>query len=438
MPARCRVAALALGLLIVAASPARADMFATFELPAPSGAAQLDLVKFNVATGAQQTLPTGVNTAANEFHPAISPDGRRLVFVREDRMAGTTQIVLTDLASGAAAQLFSGIEAQTEQVGTPNFSGNATVVTGRVFQPDGSGGSAPRATTTSVSGFPGGPFPKTTVVLPGATSGGTLSRTRHVTIVPGSTTRTYSSQRSAVTGGSTTVSGQASFFINNAIHPAISTETGSVVVERATPPTMALLAATLSGNGTVAALPAVVNAPNTEVSRPEFAVGGRYLAFIRKPTSGLARLYVWDTQTQLLLNDQGVGLPTASSNPSLDITGREEGSIALQIVPNFVSTQITGTTVRFTTTGPTSVGILVQRIVGKHKVLGRSAPKLKLVGRVPFGRFAKGADKVKWDLKVDGKRLKPGKYLVTPRAVTAKAEVLDLGTPRVVTVPKKR
>lgn len=429
-----RSGALVLGLMMVTAAPAQADIFATFELPAPSGAAQLNLVKFNVGTGAQQNLPTGVNTTANEFHPALSPDGARLVFVRADPMAGTTQIVMTDLASGAAAQLFTGIEAQTDQVGTPNFSGNASVVTGRVYESNGAGASVPRATATNTSGFPKGPFPKTTVVLEGASSGSLNTRSRHVTLVPGSTTRAYSSTTPPVSGGSTTVRGQAAFSINSAIHPAVSTAAGAVVVQRATPPTMALHARALNGSGTLAALPAVVNAPGTEVSRAEFDPSGRYLAFIRKPTNGLARLFVWDTQTQLLLNNEGVGLGTASSNASLDITARDEGSIALQVVPTFSSTQVSGSTVKFKTTTPTSVGILVQRIVGRHKVLGRSAPKLKLVGRVPFGRFAKGADKVKWDLKVDGKRLRAGRYLVTPRAVTRAAEVLDLGKPRVVRV----
>ena len=41
---------------------------------------QIGLV--NAATGAPRALPAGVNTAADEFHPALSPDGRFLVFVR--------------------------------------------------------------------------------------------------------------------------------------------------------------------------------------------------------------------------------------------------------------------------------------------------------------------------------------------------------------------
>jgi hypothetical protein len=52
------------------------------------------------------------------------------------------------------------------------------------------------------------------------------------------------------------------------------------------------------------------------------------------------------------------------------------------------------------------------------------------VGRVPLGKFRKGRGHVKWNRRVGGKRLKPGEYQVTVRAVSPNGAVLDYGTPR--------
>jgi hypothetical protein len=41
---------------------------------------------------------------------------------------------------------------------------------------------------------------------------------------------------------------------------------------------------------------------------------------------------------------------------------------------------------------------------------------------------------VKWDGRVNGRKLKPGRYLVTVRAVSPKGAIRDLGTPRRFTV----
>jgi hypothetical protein len=56
-----------------------------------------------------------------------------------------------------------------------------------------------------------------------------------------------------------------------------------------------------------------------------------------------------------------------------------------------------------------TVGILVRR-VGPH---GRAT----LVGRVPFGPQRAGNIHIRWHLRVGGKRLKPGTYLVNVRAL---------------------
>jgi hypothetical protein len=70
----------------------------------------------------------------------------------------------------------------------------------------------------------------------------------------------------------------------------------------------------------------------------------------------------------------------------------------------------------------------------KHRVLGRQGYKLGPARRVPLGTFTKGRHAIRWDLKVSGRRLAPGRYLVTPRAVTAKTVVRELARPRVIRV----
>jgi hypothetical protein len=96
-------------------------------------------------------------------------------------------------------------------------------------------------------------------------------------------------------------------------------------------------------------------------------------------------------------------------------------------------TRITiGGLVNFNLLSSSGVGILVQRVIGHHKLFGRTVPTLKLIGRVPFGKFAKGRRHAHWNFAVNGKRLQQGTYLVTVRAVTPSLKIRDVGTPRII------
>ena len=59
----------------------------------------------------------------------------------------------------------------------------------------------------------------------------------------------------------------------------------------------------------------------------------------------------------------------------------------------------------------TSLGIFVARVTGTRKLLGRTTPRIRVVGRVPLGRTRKGANRFRWNGKVNGKRLAAGTYL---------------------------
>jgi hypothetical protein len=56
------------------------------------------------------------------------------------------------------------------------------------------------------------------------------------------------------------------------------------------------------------------------------------------------------------------------------------------------------------------------------------------VGRVPLGHHRKGSLHRRWDLKVNGHRLRHGRYRITLRALDAHRNVLGLSTPVTITV----
>jgi hypothetical protein len=59
------------------------------------------------------------------------------------------------------------------------------------------------------------------------------------------------------------------------------------------------------------------------------------------------------------------------------------------------------------------------------------------VGRVPFGPQRKGRIKIRWDYKVNGKRLPAGTYRITMRTLR-RDKVVELAGPLIVKVPPPR
>ena len=76
-----------------------------------------------------------------------------------------------------------------------------------------------------------------------------------------------------------------------------------------------------------------------------------------------------------------------------------------------------------------TVGILVQRILGTKRVHGQVVLVLQTVGKVPLGHHNQGRLKIKWNLKVNGHRLKPGRYLITLRAFDSVHHLLGTAKP---------
>jgi hypothetical protein len=160
-------------------------------------------------------------------------------------------------------------------------------------------------------------------------------------------------------------------------------------------------------------------------SQPALTADERYLAFVPRNFKD-DRLFVWDSQTQLLLNGDGVDLG--------EINTAGHGAVSLYTKSLFKLSQVTSQGVVLQLLQPSGIGLVVQRILGTHRVLGKQAYRLGPARRVPLATFKKGRHGIRWDLKVNGRALAPGRYLVTVRAVTPKVVVRGLGRPRVIRV----
>jgi hypothetical protein len=72
------------------------------------------------------------------------------------------------------------------------------------------------------------------------------------------------------------------------------------------------------------------------------------------------------------------------------------------------------------------VGILVERIVGTKHIR---------IGRVPFGFHHTGRLRIRWDLRVNGRKLPQGRYLVTLRALDNDNRVTARALPITIQIP---
>ncbi len=416
---------------------ARADIIAATEVPDPTaGSHDADIALVNASSGARVPLPSGINTSQDESHPSITPDGKRLVFERVDHASNTVHIIVVDLGTGQQADLFNAFEVPQFRPITPTISpdGN-TVLTGAPPQPL-NGGVVVAWTQTSLANFPGGPFPHTVRTEPSISASGSVSSTSPE-VTPAGVVALDSPAQGVVVdfaGASrlVTIPGPG-----EERDPVTSEPNGVVVFEGQTPAVFSLDFRVLGSDhlptGSTLALSSVVNAPDATELRPTFTADGRYLVFIRSKGTGNPHLLVFDTVTQTLLNPGGVDL-----GPVTSAIWVRQGNVSVYTASVLTFTSITfrgvKTLVQFQLNQSSGVGILVQRIIGHHRLFGRRVATLRNVGRVPFGSFHRGRHHARWNLRVNGRRLPRGSYLITPRALASRGAVRDLGTPRRITI----
>jgi hypothetical protein len=431
-------------MLVVAATSwlaaaARADIIAAVGAAGPSGDG-LDVALIDMATGTHLALPAGINTTSEELDPSVTPDGKRLAFERFDPASRTLRIIVADLATGQQADLFTAFEAGQYMPVNPTITPDGkTVITGAASQPSGNL-FVPTWIETDISGFPTGPFPHTVrqqpnlgVSEPGSTSDPSFDPSAGV---HGITALTWHRTHSPPVADAIIVSDSGKdtpvFDNGHSIDsPAYSSAAGVLLFVRSgtAPGEFDLAYRTLNTfgapQGTTFLLPGVNSSTSSNFS-PTFTANGRYIVYAHRPSEGRSHLLVYDTATQTLLDPSGL-------DPGGDLLGR------ISVFDKFIlkSTQfVTGLnpSVLFTLAAPSAVGILVQRIVGHHRLFGRRVPVLRKAGRVPFGAFRRGHHRVHWDLRVNGHRLRRGRYLISPRALTKKGVVRELGKPHVLRV----
>jgi WD40 repeat protein len=431
------LATAAAALLAPAAAPA--DIFAAVEVAAPPPRVDSDVAVLNASTGLRVALPAGTNTTAFEMHPGISTDGKRLTFERVDSVAGTFRVVVVDLVTSQSADLFNGFEAAQLGPSDPAISSSGdTVFAGGLFdQPRSPGFNSP-VISTSLSAFPAGPFTHTTLrpqydfpangSVQDVTAGGSLVAFQE-------TRQGFNGELILLNVGGRSSLAQARGNETYA-NPALAATNPTIVVfdQRQLPSSgtvgegdIVFRPATVSGFvGTPTVLPPIVNSEGDE-SQPALTADERYLGFVRHGSNGHDRLFLWDSQTQTLLNAQGVDLGAIDSH--------DTGSVSLYSKTLFLASQVTAQgLINIRLLDLSGIGIVVQRILGTGKVLGKQAFKLGPARRVPLGQFKKGRHAIHWNLEVNGRKLAPGRYLVTPRAVTPKVVVRELGRPRVIRV----
>jgi len=190
------------------------------------------------------------------------------------------------------------------------------------------------------------------------------------------------------------------------------------------------------------AAPAAVNTSAQE-QMPAWSPDDLKLGFVRT-ASGRRRLALFDATPgiQAVINtpvDIGPEAPTPQTRSFQDVWGgisladepastTPTPTCGLSCLVALRNSGVGSVVLRPSLSSATTVGIFVVRVTGKRKLLGRTVPRIRVVGRVPLGRARKGANRFNWNGRVEGKRLKPGRYLLTYRTLKGKRLLATSGS----------
>jgi hypothetical protein len=441
------------------AGASAAGLIAAYDRYVTGSGFQIGLV--NAQTGASIALPAGVNTPDDELHPTLSPDGRYLVFMRTKLVPKLNgDIVPPDARTLFIADREAGTVASLSQTGA-----------GPVFGPAGRLGWGIRR--QELNGQPGrfhvsrsGPFNDGQLAPPGLERGtpssgglvetvhadhGTVSEPDPISLQPTSVSARYLSYAmlDATSGAlqSQTVQITTARDFNNGTSGFVGRgrDYGSATAPAGHPDVRAddYLAFHMGGDIQTDVFPgedlAVAPTPITtdDAERdPAWSPDGISLGFIRT-SGGQRRLGVFNATPgiQTIVNPL-VSLGAEAPSPQTRAYQEVWGGLSLADAPPSSTPVIgcgsgcvsqlqratSGSTVILSPTLSTRslIGIFVARVVGKRTLLGRSAPRLRVVGRVPLGRAKKGRNRKRWNVRVNGKRLRPGTYLLTYRSLKGK------------------
>ena len=457
--------AAAAALLLAAALPASAPaagLIAAYDRYVSGKGFEIGLA--NASTGTKLTVPAGVNTAADELHPALSSDGRYMLFERMqllpklngdivppvertlfmlDRQTG----VITTLATGNGAPAGPTFARRTNRTVVWGVAPHSTTCCIMKFQ-----GVSSDNTIAGSTGFPLGFLPPPAgELLDGAHAAMDSIPTTNLYV---SWVRSDANTGALLTGGTTIValreSGQlrVDFGAPDApvSHPTPRAGDRYAAMDKTTAGNADIQTITFPAETSLTPAPAPITTAAPE-RIPAWSPSGLQLAFVRT-TDGRRKLAIFDLTPglQTIVNppiDIGADAPTPQTRAFQSSWGglslAESSALDIPVVTctsscvTSLQTSLAGvplTPLVSTTTNTQSIGIFVVRVTGKRKLLGRTVPRIKPIGRVPLGRTRKGRNLFRWNGKVNGRKLKPGTYLLTFRALRRERVVSTSGSVR--------
>ena len=453
---RPRLVTVAFGIALAAAAAAPASapadgLIAAYDRYETGNGFQIGLL--NASTGTRLTVPAGVNTPDDELHPSLSVDGRYLVWMRTrllpklngdipvpsdrtlfmlDRQTG----VITTMATGNGAPAGPAFANRTNRTLTWGVRPHTTTCCILKFQAVNSDN-----TISGSTGFPFGFQP--------APAGQNLDGT-HAAMDAGSLTTNVGvswvstdANSGAMLNGGTALVGlregvdpRADFgdAASPVSHPAFRRGDQYAALDKTIGSDADVQ--TISFPSETALTPAPTPITTVDPERmPAWSPGGLQLGFVRT-TGGRRVLPIFDLtpglqtivnppidlgpdapspQTRAFQSSWG-GLSIAESS-SLDVPVVSCTTTCLQTLQSTTLSKVVLQPTVSTTTKTQTIGIFVARVTGKRKLLGRTVPRIRPIGRVPLGRTRKGRNSFRWNGKVEGRRLKRGTYLLTYRAL---------------------
>jgi hypothetical protein len=471
--------AIAVVLALAPATASAAGLIAAYEQYVTGKGFDIRIV--NAATGAQIAVPAGVNTNDDELHPALSADGRSLVFTRMtllpklngdivppaqrtliwvDRQTGASQAI--NGGAGGTGAVYSSKTTTSSTLAwghrpsdVPSFvdTREGTKFVGRKASVPAPG-TAPSFNQDILASVSGSDTPHaasipdlfTDVFFGGGCDPCRASRTaRYLSLsthdpVTGAISKSVA--RLSLFGESGSFFALQTFnvltFGDNGVpagHPVPRSVDGYVALDRATGEDADIHSITYPGETQTTVAPAPITTTSPE-RMPAWSPDGIKLGFVRH-SGGQRKLGVFDATPgiQTVVNTP-VAIGAEAPSPQTRAFQNVYGGMSIANAPPTtaptivcsttclnqlrIATTTQTVTLAPTVTSKTTIGIFVVRVRGKRRLLGRTAPRLRVVGRVPLGTARKGRNRFRWNGKVNGKRLKRGTYLLTYRSLKGK------------------